>query len=177
MFSIAPDYHDPVKNLTVTELWSKYSRNEIVKLRQVTPVRWKTKLGKICQKMWCVKDWSTSTEPCATQLVGVLNITTDSFSGDGIAKNSNGISEVTAAAVTQARSHVIGGANLLEVGGESTRPDADPVPANIEMTRVTHVIRALRDDDSMDGVPIIVDTVKVLCYRCGVLAMSKYRSE
>lgn len=110
--------------------------------------------------MWCTKDYSTA--QCATKLVGVLNITSDSFSGDGLAKNSNEPSAVTFAAVTLARSHVLGGADLLEVGGESTRPGADVVPASLELTRVTHVIDALRSDESFDSVPVIVDTIKVM---------------
>lgn len=162
IFSIAPNYRDPIKQCTVAELWTKYSSSEPVNLRQVTPVTWKTKLGNTRQVMWCTKDYSTPAEQRATKLVGVLNITSDSFSGDGLAKNSNEPSAVTSAAVTLARSHVLGGADLLEVGGESTRPGADVVPASLELTRVTHVIHALRSDESFDSVPVIVDTIKVM---------------
>jgi hypothetical protein len=163
IFSIAPSHRDPVQQVTLAELWAKYTHNETVQLRQVTPVKWKTKLGNTQQVMYCVKDYSSAEHrvPCATKLVGVLNITSDSFSGDGLAKNSNDMREVTAAAVTLARSHVAGGADLLEVGGESTRPGSDPVPSDVELTRVTRVIAALRDDASLDNVPIVVDTVKV----------------
>ncbi len=151
-----------LRQCTLAELWAKYSSSEPVKLKQVTPVTWRTKLGNTRQEMWCVKDYSTSAEQfSATKLVGVLNVTKDSFSGDGLAKNSNDMTDVTAAAVALARNHVIGGADIIEVGGESTRPGATPVPAELEVARVTHVIAALRSDDSFDNVPLIVDTVKV----------------
>src|SRR5262245_48287754 len=69
-------------------------------------------------------------------IMGVLNVTTDSFSDGG-----QFISVTTA--VTHARQLVNEGAHLIDVGGESTRPGATPVPETEELRRVLPVIEAL----------------------------------
>jgi dihydropteroate synthase len=55
-----------------------------------------------------------------TLVMGIINVTPDSFSGDGLGGN-------TAAAIAQGTQMVADGADILDVGGESTRPGADPV--------------------------------------------------
>jgi dihydropteroate synthase len=75
-----------------------------------------------------------------TYVMGILNITPDSFSGDGLLANEN---EVEQAALEQARSFVQAGVDILDVGGESTRPGSQPVDAGQEMKRVLPVIRSL----------------------------------
>jgi dihydropteroate synthase len=57
-----------------------------------------------------------------TYLMGILNVTPDSFSGDGLATPGRGESEIVDAAVAQARGFVEAGAEMLDVGAESTRP-------------------------------------------------------
>jgi dihydropteroate synthase len=84
-----------------------------------------------------------------TYVMGILNLSPDSFSGDGLP-------DVTAA-VAQARAFAAAGADLLDVGGESTRPGAAPLPADQEQARVVPVIAALRDAVPL---PISVDTYK-----------------
>ncbi|HLH26409.1 MAG TPA: dihydropteroate synthase [Chloroflexota bacterium] len=84
-----------------------------------------------------------------TYVMGILNLTPDSFSGDGLPD--------VAAAVAQARAFAAAGADLLDVGGESTRPGAPPLPADQELARVIPVIAALRDAVPL---PISVDTYK-----------------
>jgi dihydropteroate synthase len=83
--------------------------------------------------------------------MGVLNVTPDSFSDGGLYVSVD-------AALSRAREMVDEGAAIIDVGGESTRPGADPVPAGVEMDRVVPVIeqlaRALADSD----VRISVDT-------------------
>lgn len=93
-----------------------------------------------------------------TYLMGIINVTPDSFSGDGLAAVAE--TEMIAAAVAQARQFVADGADILDVGGESTRPGSTPVTAEEEMNRVIPVIQALRRAVT---VPISVDT-----YRAGV---------
>lgn len=88
-----------------------------------------------------------------TYVMGILNITPDSFSGDGLASSADPI----AAAVAQARRFAAAGADLLDVGGESTRPGADSVSAVEEKARVLPVIQALAAE--LD-VPISIDTYK-----------------
>ncbi|GAB4499247.1 MAG: dihydropteroate synthase [Anaerolineales bacterium] len=88
-----------------------------------------------------------------TYLMAILNLTPDSFSGDGLITAKNPVE----AAVAQARAFVAAGADILDVGGESTRPGAQPVSVDEEMARVLPVIQALRD--AVD-VPVSIDTWK-----------------
>ncbi len=74
-----------------------------------------------------------------TYVMGILNVTPDSFSGDGIIAKGNAV-EI---AVEQARSFLASGADILDVGGESTRPGSAPVNADEEMGRVIPIIHAL----------------------------------
>ncbi|HJQ11705.1 MAG TPA: dihydropteroate synthase [Gemmatimonadaceae bacterium] len=84
-------------------------------------------------------------------IFGILNVTPDSFSDGG-----NFVS--TDAAIAQADRMISEGADAVDVGGESTRPGAQPVPVRDELKRVLPVIRAIRSRWS--EVPISVDTVK-----------------
>jgi len=77
-----------------------------------------------------------------TFVMGILNVTPDSFSGDGLIADEI-VEGTTAAALDQARLFVEEGADILDVGGESTRPGAQPVSAEEEIRRVVPVIRAL----------------------------------
>ncbi len=88
-----------------------------------------------------------------TYVMGVLNVTPDSFSGDGLL----GGDDVVAGAVAQARRYVADGADILDIGGESTRPGSRPVGSGEEMARIMPVIRAVRQ--AVD-VPISVDTYR-----------------
>jgi len=74
-----------------------------------------------------------------TYVMGILNVTPDSFSGDGIIAKGDSV-EV---AVEQARNFLASGADILDVGGESTRPGSAPVNADEEMERVIPIIRTL----------------------------------
>ena len=85
--------------------------------------------------------------------MGVINATPDSFSGDGLGSEDDPVRT----AVRVGKQFVADGAHLLDVGGESARPGAEPVPAEQELRRVTPVIEALAD--AVD-VPISVDTSK-----------------
>ena len=74
-----------------------------------------------------------------TYVMGILNVTPDSFSGDGIIAKGDAV-EV---AVEQARDFLASGADILDVGGESTRPGSAPVNADEEMERVIPIIHSL----------------------------------
>jgi dihydropteroate synthase len=84
-------------------------------------------------------------------VVGILNVTPDSFYDGG---RHAGVE----AAVEQAHRLIEDGADMLDVGGESTRPGARPVTAADEIRRVVPVMRALHD--RWPDVPLSVDTVK-----------------
>jgi dihydropteroate synthase len=72
-----------------------------------------------------------------TLVMGILNITPDSFSGDGLLTSGD------EATLAQARQFLAAGADMLDVGGESTRPGAQTVSAEEELTRVLPAIRAI----------------------------------
>ncbi len=78
-----------------------------------------------------------------TYVMGILNLTPDSFSGDGLLSTPAGEGDGLERALEQARRFVAEGAHILDVGGESTRPGAQPVSAQEEIERVIPVIRLL----------------------------------
>lgn len=88
-----------------------------------------------------------------TYVMGILNLTPDSFSGDGLYQQGDFI----AAALQQARRFVAAGAAILDVGGESTRPGSQPVGAEEELERVLPVVQALVAEFEL---PISIDTYK-----------------
>ncbi|HKJ19802.1 MAG TPA: dihydropteroate synthase, partial [Woeseiaceae bacterium] len=93
-------------------------------------------------------------------VMGILNVTPDSFSDGGHFDNLN-------IALRQAVTMVEGGASLIDIGGESTRPGAASVPEQQELDRVIPVIEALR---AVTDVPISVDTSKAGVMRAAVAA-------
>ncbi|MEI8131888.1 MAG: dihydropteroate synthase, partial [Leptolinea sp.] len=74
-----------------------------------------------------------------TYVMGILNITPDSFSGDGLSQSGDPVS----AALQQADAFLKAGADILDIGGESTRPGSASVKAEEEIARVLPVIKAL----------------------------------
>jgi dihydropteroate synthase len=84
------------------------------------------------------------------KVMGVINVTPDSFS-DG------GRFAAPEAALAQARRLIAEGADILDIGGESTRPGAAPVAEAQEIDRIVPLIRAIRAESA---VPISVDTMK-----------------
>jgi dihydropteroate synthase len=91
--------------------------------------------------------------PLPYRLMGILNVTPDSFSDGGQFFDA-------AAAVEHGRVLVEEGAHILDVGGESTRPGAEPVSAEQELARVTPVLKGLADAGLLDRVQVSIDTCK-----------------
>jgi dihydropteroate synthase len=89
-----------------------------------------------------------------TYVMGILNITPDSFSGDGLLAASAG----SDAAMEQARRFVAAGVDILDVGGESTRPGSQPVDALAESQRVIPIIKRIAAE--FPDMLISVDTYK-----------------
>jgi dihydropteroate synthase len=89
-----------------------------------------------------------------TYVMGIVNMTPDSFSGDGLLDADSPV----AAAVEQAVRMVADGADLIDVGGESTRPGHAPVGPAEELERVVAVVAGIRR--RLPGVPISIDTSK-----------------
>ena len=96
---------------------------------------------------------ATGTLPTSrrTVVMGVLNVTPDSFSDGGLASSSDGSAD---RAVELGLAMVAAGADCIDVGGESTRPGADPVPREVELERVVPVVAGL----AARGVVVSVDT-------------------
>lgn len=89
-----------------------------------------------------------------TYVMGILNVTPDSFSGDGLLNDD----ELLERAIAQAREFIADGADILDIGGESTRPGSTPVTAVEERRRVVPVIQAVRA--ALPDVTISVDTYR-----------------
>jgi len=89
-------------------------------------------------------DWNKK-----TYIMGILNVTPDSFSDGGKFLNTD-------AAINQARMMIQQGADIIDIGGESTRPGAEEVSVTEELNRVLPVIRAIREENR--SVIISIDT-------------------
>jgi len=96
---------------------------------------------------------------CVTRVMGVLNVTPDSFSDGGRWLDPE-------AAVAHGREMAADGADIIDVGGESTRPGALPVSEAEELRRVLPVVEALADE----GLTVSIDTRKASVARAAVAA-------
>jgi len=92
--------------------------------------------------------------------MGIINVTPDSFSGDGLGTDLEG-------AVAQGLQMVRDGADMLDVGGESTRPGHQPISAAEEIQRTETVVARLARETE---VPISIDTYKLEVAEAGVAA-------
>jgi dihydropteroate synthase len=97
------------------------------------------------------------------RVMGVLNVTPDSFSDGGRFLDR-------AAALDRARSMIADGADIIDVGGESTRPGASPASENDEIAHVIPIVEALREECDARGVVLSVDTRKPEVMRAGIAA-------
>lgn len=88
-----------------------------------------------------------------THIMGVLNITPDSFSDGGEYQNLDN-------AISHAKKMVAEGATIIDIGGESSRPGAEPVPENLELERVLPVINGLTSEHL--DVLLSIDTTKAV---------------
>lgn len=107
-------------------------------------------------------EWSTARGPLRLDhpiVVGILNVTPDSF-WDG------GRFAGRAAALRHAESLIRDGADVVDIGGESTRPGAAPVPVERELERVVPVVRACARE--WPDLPLSVDTVKAAVARAAL---------
>jgi dihydropteroate synthase len=100
-------------------------------------------------------EWGTR-----TYVMGIVNVTPDSFSGDGLGEDREG-------AVAQGMRMVREGADLLDVGGESTRPGHVPVSTTEEIKRTETVVRDLA---LTSGAPVSIDTYKLEVAEAAVAA-------
>ena len=99
-------------------------------------------------------------KPPAIAVMGVINMTPDSFSDGGRAPD-------IALGLVRARQLVADGADILDIGGESTRPGAHAISEQEEIDRTAPLIRAIRAESS---IPISVDTMKPAVARVAIAA-------
>ena len=109
-----------------------------------------------------------------TYLMGIVNVTPDSFSGDGLARPDRGIDEIVDAAVEQATGFVAAGAEIVDVGAESTRPrsaygDRPAVDADTEAALAVPVVRAVASALG-DRAIVSIDTSKGAVARAALAA-------
>jgi len=101
-----------------------------------------------------------------TYIMGIVNVTPDSFSGDGLLRQgATSPADVVEAAVSQGLRFLAEGADLLDIGGESTRPGGQTVDAETEAARVLPVIQRLR---AATDAPLSVDTYKASVARAAL---------
>ncbi|MGJ7923192.1 dihydropteroate synthase [Neobacillus sp. LXY-4] len=97
-----------------------------------------------------------------TLIMGILNVTPDSFSDGGSFTNID-------VAVQHALEMIQNGADIIDIGGESTRPGYQPISVEEELQRVIPIIKALRNNVNVQ-VPISIDTYKAEVARQAILA-------
>ncbi len=151
---IAPNLLHPALGRNVTQLLSPLPHDDIVHRGAIdlateaapcNPLAWRP--AQAAPPAWGQR----------TYVMGIINVTPDSFSGDGLARA--GAEAAVAAAIAQGERFWAEGADILDVGGESTRPGSSPVDAEMEMQRVLPVIEGLA---ARVPLPISVDTSKAV---------------
>ncbi|WP_310489051.1 dihydropteroate synthase [Chamaesiphon sp. VAR_69_metabat_338] len=103
-------------------------------------------------------DWGSR-----TYIMGVLNVTPDSFSDGGKFATVD-------AAIAQAIQMVRSGVDIIDIGGESTKPGATPVDEATELARVLPVIEGMRQHPDTQHIPISIDTTKASVARSAIEA-------
>ena len=142
MLDLDPEHHHPRLGLSVRELWQRLDKPIPPRVMPI-PIGRSAAVG---EGLW---HWGRG-----ARVMGILNMTPDSFSGDGLASAPDPV----AAALTRARQFVADGADVLDIGGYSTRPGHTDLSVEEEISRVTPVISALRDEVD---VPLSIDTFRV----------------
>ncbi len=104
-----------------------------------------------------------------TFIMGILNVTPDSFSDGGLYNN-------TESAVRRALEMIEQGADIIDIGGESTRPGHTPISAEEELERVIPVIKAVREAVG-EQVAISIDSYKAEVARQAILAGADWMND
>lgn len=149
---IAPDLVHPVSGQTIQEMLAAVETGSLRRLEVALPGD-EFSSGARQPLLWGSR----------TYVMAILNVTPDSFSGDGILQREGWLE----AAVAQAQQFVADGADILDVGGESTRPGSTPVTETEELERIIPVVEAVRP---VVDVPISVDTYRSTVARAALAA-------
>lgn len=138
LVDIAPDLIHPQDGRMVSEMLHDIDLNTVERLPKTEAM-----LRKPIQFKWGIK----------TYVMGILNVTPDSFSGDGLLVDQDWIE----ATVEKAKEFVAQGVDIIDIGGESTRPGSIPISAEEEKARILPVIEAVRP---RVDVPLSIDTYR-----------------
>jgi len=142
---IASEYQDPHSGKSVSEMLAMVDESSVIRQYDAQKT-----LKRPTNFAWGVK----------TYVMGILNVTPDSFSGDGLHGSNDWIN----AAVKKALLFEKVGVDILDIGGESTRPGSQPISAQQELDRIVPVLEAVR---KVSDLPLSVDT-----YRSKVAAVA-----
>lgn len=148
--SIIPNYVHPVHNISVRTLFNERLMHTPSTLRKVLPFPSPPRHPDIPSTLWPLT--------LRTYLMATINATPDSFSSSA--------PSTTAAAVDQALTAADNGADIIDVGGYSTRPGATSVPVDEELSRVIPVVRMIRERGIV--LPISIDTFRPAVLRAAV---------
>jgi dihydropteroate synthase/2-amino-4-hydroxy-6-hydroxymethyldihydropteridine diphosphokinase len=151
---VAPDWIHPVSGQTTGEMLDRVDRSGVHEWHAEQNTERSVKLTAETMDIGS----RTFTWGTRTYVMAILNLTPDSFSGDGLLQPGASADELR----RQAERFIEAGANLLDIGGESTRPGAEPISAEQELERVIPAVEAVR---SMTDLPVSIDT-----YRASVAA-------
>ena len=141
LLDIAEDFVDPTRCKTIREMYAdleeKAQTDELLKVFHLDqPVVRVFPLGS-CSRLQLTQSF----EP--TAFVGILNVTPDSFSDGGSLLDENGILDPVAL-ISKATELIRGGVSILDIGAESTRPNADPIDSRTQLRRVVPALTLLR---------------------------------
>jgi dihydropteroate synthase/2-amino-4-hydroxy-6-hydroxymethyldihydropteridine diphosphokinase len=136
--NVASEYQDPRSGKSVGEMLATVDQSGVIRQDDAQGT-----LKRPTAFAWGVK----------TYVMGILNITPDSFSGDGLLGSDDWINE----AVSKALLFAEAGADILDIGGESTRPGSQPISPQQELERLLPVINAVR---KVSDLPLSVDTYR-----------------
>jgi len=117
------------------------------------------RVAELMERLVAARPPIAGIDPSTPRIMGVINVTPDSFSDGGDHADAE-------AAIAHGRALAKAGADILDVGGESTRPGADPVDAEHECARVILVIRAL----AADGFTVSIDSRRATVMAAGIEA-------
>ncbi|EGP88208.1 uncharacterized protein MYCGRDRAFT_41254, partial [Zymoseptoria tritici IPO323] len=135
-------WHHPATRLTATKHLNKLPRSKIP-MSSVTP------LAPLCESLRALDPHRR------THVMSILNITPDSFSDGGV----HALSDISALKAT-ILSHVAAGATIIDIGGQSSRPNAPDVTEEEEMNRILPAIEAIKSLPEAAHIAISVDTYR-----------------
>lgn len=150
VFSIIPNYIHPIFRTTISALFDTLLASKPSTLHKVIPFPSPPRFPAISSIIWPLS--------LKTYLMATINATPDSFSSSSPSTTASAIDEALAAAAD--------GADIIDVGGYSTRPGATPVSLEEELNRVVPVIRKIRENGIT--LPISVDTFRPAVLRAAV---------